>query len=89
MPRFLFNAQVGDGTYLKEIAEVAEHLHHPKHGNEDLGDQMQLRWSADPKHRAAVFMLHLHGILHVQGITCDDPDWLVKLGGDDWSGPLP
>ncbi|HEY5723979.1 MAG TPA: hypothetical protein VIT45_16840 [Allosphingosinicella sp.] len=88
---FSFNAQLGDGTALREFQEAAENLDNPRHGNEDLGDQVQVRWSVDAEHGAGAFLIHLHGTLFVFGITADHPEWcrvLLEDGEEDMRGPL-
>jgi hypothetical protein len=90
-PAFFFNAQLRDGKFLREFEQAAENLENPRHGNEDLGDQVQVRWSVDVEHRSGVFLAHLHGMLFVFGITADHPEWRAALeedGDADVRGPL-
>ena len=45
----------------------------------------------DIEHRAGAFLVHLHGMLFVLGITADHPEWRKALeedGDEDLRGPL-
>jgi hypothetical protein len=90
-PCYFFNAQIRDGRLLHEFQEAAQNLENPRHGKEILEEQMQVRWSVDVEHRAGVFLVHLHGMLFVFGVTADHPEWrqaLEKDGDADVRGPL-
>jgi hypothetical protein len=90
-PCYFFNAHLGDGELLREFQEAAQNLENPRHGNEVLDEQIQVRWSVDLQHRSGVFLVHLHGMLFIFGVTADHPEWrraLEEDGNEHVRGPL-
>lgn len=90
-PVFFFNAHLADGDLLRQFEEAAQNLENPRHGNEDLAEQIQVRWGVDVEHGAGVFLIHLHDMLFVFGVTAEHPEWRTALeedGDEDVRGPL-
>jgi hypothetical protein len=86
--RVLTNA--GEAEAIHEIAKSLPQVEIGRHGNEDLGQQVMIRWHASADGNLFIFVMHLQSMLFVIGMTGETERWrhIVDEQGDGFS-PFP